>query len=76
MLSSASDIDCFVFHGRAGDSILLAVNGDPEGDGSSPADIVLTLYDTNGVELAQADISGQDGNEFIEYEDLPAEGVV
>ncbi len=35
-ISSNGDTDCFLFHGRAGDTILIALNGDPEGNGTGP----------------------------------------
>ena len=73
VLQPAGDVDCFAFHGRAGDTILLALDGDPEGDGS-PANLVLELVDPINRKLAVADVSGNGGQEFIEYEKLPLAG--
>lgn len=69
VLSMDGDIDCFAFQGRSGDTVLLALNGDPEGD-SSPVDPVLSLISPNDVVLATADQSGNGGSEFIEYSGL------
>jgi hypothetical protein len=73
-IDPAGDVDCFLFHGRPGDKILLALNGDPENDGS-PADLVLELLDPLGVVIESADISPAGGNEFIEFAGLASEGV-
>lgn len=73
-LTTSSDVDCFAFQGRAEDTILLALNGDPEADGS-PADPVLTLVDPSDTVLKTADFSGTAGKEFIEYSTLPNDGV-
>ena len=73
-INPAGDRDCYLFDGRAGDTILLALNGDPEQDGS-PADLKMTLFDPSGGELRTADFSGAGENEFIEYSPLSVEGV-
>lgn len=73
-LNPAGDVDCYAFHGRAGDTILLAINGDPEGD-DSPLDPVLDLIDPAGAVLKSADFTGPGGKEFIEYTGLASEGV-
>lgn len=74
-LSAPNDRDCFAFHGRAGDRILLAVDGDPEGDGSV-ADPVLELVGPSDAILDSADFTGLGGKEFLEYSaGLPSEGV-
>ena len=44
---------------------LLALNGDPERDGN-PADLRLTLIGPDDNSLQSANLSGADGNEFIE----------
>jgi len=74
VISAAGDVDCFVFHGRAGDTILIALNGDPEGDGSV-IDPVLELIAPTDAVLKSADISATGGKEFIEYVGLTSEGV-
>jgi len=74
VISPAGDVDCFAFHGRAGDTILIALNGDPEGNGS-PIDPVLELITPSDAVLKSADISGTGGKEFIEYVELASEGV-
>ncbi len=68
------DVDCYCFHGRAGDTILLAVNGDPEADGIV-TDVVLELLDPSGTVLKTADVSVGGGREFIEYSPLASEGI-
>ncbi len=73
VISPTDDVDCFAFQGRVGDTILLALNGDPEGDGS-PLDPALDLFDPSGTLLKSADVSGLAGNEFIEYVGLPSAG--
>lgn len=72
-LTTSSDVDCFAFYALADDVILLAMNGDPEGDGS-PVDGVLELVDGTGTVLDTADVSGMAGSEFIEYAGLPGDG--
>jgi len=74
VISPDGDVDCFAFHGRAGDDIILALNGDPEKDGS-PADLSLELYSPTDAMLASADYSGAGGSEFIESIDFSAEGI-
>jgi hypothetical protein len=73
-LSTSGDVDCFAFQGRADDTILLALNGDPEADGS-PADPVLELVDASDTVLKTVDFSGAAGKEFLEYPALPSDGV-
>lgn len=73
-ISSASDVDCYAFQGRSGDTILLALKGDPEGDGS-PIDPALKLVSPTDAVLASADQTGVGGNEFIEYGPLASSGV-
>ena len=68
-IDPAGDKDCFDFQGRAGDTVIIALNDDPEGDGS-PIDPVLQLVDPNNHVLKQANVSGMGGNEFIEAADL------
>jgi hypothetical protein len=74
LIDPPGDVDCFLFHGRPGDNILLALNGDPENDGST-ADLVLELLDPLGAVIKSADIASAGGNEFIEYTGLASEGV-
>ena len=74
VISPDGDVDCFAFHGRAGDDIILALNGDPEKNGS-PADLSLELYSPTDAILASADYSGAGGSEFIESIDFSAEGI-
>ncbi len=73
-ISAIGDKDCYAFYGRAGDTILLALNGDPDGDGSN-IDPVLELIDPSDVILKSADVSGTGGKEFIEYGPLASSGV-
>jgi len=68
-LSSNSDVDCFAFHGREGDTILLALNT----DSSSPANSVLELRNSSDTVLQAADFSGTGGDEFLEYAEIPAD---
>jgi len=74
VISPAGDVDCFAFHGWAGDTILIALQGDPEGNGS-PIDPVLELVAPSDAILKSADISGTGGKEFIEHVGLASEGV-
>jgi len=74
VINSNGDIDCFAFQGRTGDKILLALNGDPEDDGST-IDPVLELVGPTDVPLKAADASGTGGKEFIEYAKLSSDGV-
>ncbi len=71
-ISSSTDVDCFLFHGRAGDTILIALNGDPEGDGS-PIYHALDLFDPSGTKLKTASIGGT-YKQFIEYSGLASNG--
>jgi hypothetical protein len=70
-LSTSSDVDCFSFQGRDGDTILLALDT----DSGSPANSVLELRDFADTVLQAADFTGTGGNEFLEYADLPGDGV-
>lgn len=72
-IDSADDEDYFLFHGRTGDDVILALNTDPEKDGTA-ADLVLSLVSPSGEILKSTNLSGAGGNEFIEYTDLPSEG--
>lgn len=74
VISPDGDVDCFAFHGRAGDTILIALHGDPEGDGS-PIDPVLELVDPSDTVLKKVNVSGTAGKEFIEYVGLASAGV-
>ncbi len=74
VIDSPGDIDYFAFHGRAGDNILLALNGDPEGDGGS-VDPVLELRNPSGTVIATADVTGAGGKEFIEFLGLETDGI-
>jgi hypothetical protein len=74
VISADGDVDCFAFHGRAGDDFIFALNGDPEKNGS-PADLSLKLYSPSDVELASANHSATGGSEFIEFTDLSVEGI-
>lgn len=73
-ISPTGDVDCFAFHGRVGDTILLALNGDPENDGS-PINPVLELISPSDAVLKSVNVSGTAGREFIEYAGLPDTGV-
>lgn len=68
------DVDCFAFHGRADHTPLLALDGDPEGDGS-PVDLVLELRDASNAVIASTDRAGAGGREYIESAPLPSDGV-
>jgi len=70
-LSATDDIDCFAFHGRAGDTILLALDMDSGG----PANAALELRDSTDTVLKTADISGIGGDEFLEFTEMPADGI-
>lgn len=74
VLSTGVDRDCYAFEGHGGDMILLALDGDPEHDGSI-ADPALELVDTSDATLGSADASGLGGNEFLEAGPLPEDGV-
>jgi hypothetical protein len=74
VLDSSNDTDCFAFQGRLDDTILLALNGDPESDGGT-ADYALSLIDAGDNVLKTVDISAVAGSEFLEYENLPADDV-
>lgn len=74
VLNPPGDVDCFAFQGRVGNTILLALDSDPEGD-SSTVDPVLRLITPSGEVLKEADVSGIAGKEFIEYAGLPEAGV-
>ncbi len=71
-ISSNTDVDCFLFHGREGDTILIALNGDPEGD-TSPILYALDLIDPSGTTLKTADL-GASYKQFIEYDGLVSTG--
>jgi hypothetical protein len=70
-LSTTGDIDCFAFHGREGDTILLALDM----DSGSPANPALELRDSTNAVLKAADFSGIGEDEFLEYAAIPADGV-
>jgi hypothetical protein len=71
-ISSNTDVDCFLFHGRSGDTILLALNGDPEGD-TSPISYTLSLIDPSGTTLKTASLEAS-YKQFIEYTGLASTG--
>ena len=73
-LSAPGDIDCYAFDGRDGRTMLFALNGDPEGDGSA-VDYALELVDSTGTLLASVDHSGPGGSEYLEFASLPGDGV-
>ena len=73
-LSAPGDVDCYAFEGRDGHTMLLALNSDPEGDGSA-TDYVLELVDSTGTALASVDHSGPGRGEYLEFESLPGDAV-
>lgn len=73
-LAGAGDVDCFSFQGRSGDNVLIALNGDPEGDGS-PVDPRLELIAPNETILKTVNVPGLGGKEFLEYNGLASAGV-
>lgn len=74
VLSTNTDVDCFRFSGHSGEEMIFALNGDPENDGSS-ANMALSLYKSDGSLLKTANRSGIGGNEFIDYDSLPEDGI-
>ncbi len=74
VLTTTTDVDCFRFAGHTGDDMVFALNGDPEGDGSS-ADIQLSLIASDDTVLKTANSSGVGGNEFLVYDNLPTDGI-
>jgi hypothetical protein len=74
VIDSSGDVDCYAFQGRADDHVIVALDGDPEGDGS-PADLALKLFDPSSSELKSVDVTGAGGKEFIEYDGLASDGV-
>lgn len=73
-IDTPGDVDCFSFEGHAGDTILVALDGDPEEDGST-MDPALELIGPDDTVLASADQSGIAGKEFLEYVNLADAGV-
>lgn len=73
-ISADGDVDCFAVHGRVGDDVILALNGDPEKDGS-PVDLVLELFAPNNELLDSANHTATGGSEFIEIVNLAEEGL-
>jgi hypothetical protein len=73
VIQPAGDVDCYGFHGRAGDILTLALDGDPEDDGS-PTDLVLELRTSDGGLVKSADHSLAGGSEFILSQPLETEG--
>ncbi len=73
-LSGLSDVDCFSFAGSTGDSMVFALNGDPEGDGS-PVDPQLSLIAPDDTVLKSVNFGGTGDNEFITYDSLPSDGI-
>src|SRR5512135_2125768 len=74
IISPSSDVDCFSFQGRLGETIVIALDGDPEKDGS-PIDPQLQLIGPSDTVLKTANGSGSGGKEFIRYTNLPTAGV-
>jgi len=74
VIAASGDVDCFAFQGRTGDNVLIALNGDPEGDGS-PVDPLVELIAPNQAVLKTANVSGLGGKEFLEYSGLASAGV-
>ena len=74
VIAASGDVDCFAFQGRTGDNVLIALNGDPEGDGS-PVDPLLELIAPNEAILKTVNVSGLGGTEFLEYSGLASAGV-
>lgn len=73
-IGTNGDVDCYSFHGTAGDSLIVALNGDPENDGS-PSDLVLSLLDHNSTVITSVNFSVSGGNEVIVVPALPSTGV-
>lgn len=73
-LSTNADVDCFSFTGSTGDSMVFALNGDPEMDGS-PVDPQLSLIAPDDTILKTANNGGVGSNEFIVYDSLPTDGI-
>ena len=66
VISLTSDVDCFAFQGRINETIVIALNGDPEKNGS-PINPRLQLIDPTNAVLKTANVSGLGGKEFIRY---------
>lgn len=63
-LSNNDDVDCFRFDGRTGSPYLIALNADPENDGSS-TDFRLRVLNLAGIEMEGVDVGGPGENEVI-----------
>ena len=74
IISNAADRDCYMIDGRQYDTLLIALDGDPDKDGSN-MNAVLELVNPAGVIIKSVDVSGVGGNEFLEYGELPANGI-
>ncbi len=74
VISPTGDVDCFSFQSRISETIVIALNGDPENNGS-PIVPRLQLIDPTNAVLKTANVSGLGGNEFIRYTNLPSNGV-
>jgi hypothetical protein len=74
VISPTSDVDCFSFQGRINDTIVIALDGDPENNGS-PINPRLRLIGPTDTVLKTANVSGMGGKEFIRYTNLPSNGV-
>jgi hypothetical protein len=70
VISSPTDVDCYAFHGRAGDEIILALTS----VGGS-LDPVLKLVAPSNAVLKTVNFTGVGGQEFIDYAGLPGDGV-
>jgi len=73
-LSSGTDVDCYAFHGWGIDQFIFALDGDPDGNGAS-FDPVLEVRDTDNAVVANANLTGNGGQEFIELAPLGISGV-
>lgn len=65
IISEDADTDCYRLSGNENESLIVALNADPENDGST-ADFVLSLYDASGSLLTSSDHNGPGRNEFID----------
>jgi len=73
VISSASDVDCYAIYGRTGQSVILALNADPENDGG--ADLDIKFYKNDGSLWKQAHRAGPGGNEYIDATQLSEDDV-
>jgi len=75
-IAASGDVDFYSFTASKDDTVMIAIDDDPERDGRGELDAVLTLFGSDGAQIAQQDLNveGPGEPEFLNITALPSNG--